>query len=715
MSSKLQAIDTPAAKPAEAVEALRGGLVATRSGDRTEGILAACGGTIVCLSFFIFVPALQPLAFGIWYQSEPVIAALFACGGAATICLAAMTMLGYPVSGALTHPLTLVTGALALWSAIASLAAPLPARSLIGPPQTGEGVLWQVALTALTALTLAVWQKRLVRRAVVVSAVISGVILLGLNISEPIGSPWRPVYWPEFAAILGLFLIPIVISDTSLRWPPAVARLLAPLPLARRLCASPGGLRVAAALLLGGAIVVTSSNKTAIGIFALVIPGLAALSWLTGTGKIWRAATVAAASAIIFAVPAGMYWLGKSYNLESPLSRWEMIRVALEALRADPWLLLHGSGWGSYNDILYRFLEHVRDIRVDSETWQPSLDIMGGGAFHTHNSYLEATISTGLPGGLLLLALPVTAILCARRRSHVVLCAVWVVVAGLLAAWFTLPEAVPFQAAALAATAGGLPRPSRNRDGHSPANHYKRFLHAGVAALAGLVLVTASVMTVRLALDAQRVLANMRTGGPIDRSLPPWLLSDHGQGGMHLWWLTLDLTNRLAAKGRTGAAFTASEVYWFEALMRAVDRHVAELPSSIRLKSLTVIMRDELATEMGDPQFDRLREWEIPTWSQKVMTLRQEMPERTDLAAPFLGTLVQSQNTAVAINFGNELLLRNPNDPVALWFTGIAMAPTAEWGNLGQARMLRAVDAGIERLIPLAPDVRKMLHDLRRE
>ena len=41
---------------------------------------------------------------------------------------------------------------------------------------------------------------------------------------------------------------------------------------------------------------------------------------------------------------------------------------------------------------------------------------------------------------------------------------------------------------------------------------------------------------------------------------------------------------------------------------------------------------------------------------------------------------------AVAINFGNDLLLRNPDDPVALWFTGIAMAPTVEWGNLGQAR-----------------------------
>jgi hypothetical protein len=236
----------------------------------------------------------------------------------------------------------------------------------------------------------------------------------------------------------------------------------------------------------------------------------------------------------------------------------------------------------------------------------------------------------------------------------------------------------------------------------------------GITTLAGVMLVTASVMTVQTAASAQYILANMKSGGAADRALPPWLLSDHGQGGAHLWWLTLDLTHRLSAKGRAGEPFTSHEVYWFETLLRAVDRHVAEQPSSIRLKSLTLIMRDQLATEMGDPQFDRLREWEVPTWSQKLMALRDEMPERVDLAVPFLGTLVQSNNGAVAINFGNDLLLRNPDDPVALWFTGIAMAPTVEWGNLGQARMLRAADTGIERLIPMTPDVRKMLHGLRR-
>ena len=156
-----------------------------------------------------------------------------------------MAALGYPVAGALTHPLTLVTGALAVWSAIASLAAPLPMRSMMGPPQTGEGVLWQVSLTALTALALAVWQRRLIRRAIVASAAVSGVILLVLNVSEPIGSPWRPVFWPEFAAILGLFVIAMVASDTSLRWPSAILRRIGSLPpvmlpLAARVTASSG-------------------------------------------------------------------------------------------------------------------------------------------------------------------------------------------------------------------------------------------------------------------------------------------------------------------------------------------------------------------------------------------------------------------------------------------------------------------------------------------
>src|SRR5690349_14116830 len=40
-----------------------GGVHATAPGRTTASVLSACGGAIVCLSFFIFIPALKPFAF----------------------------------------------------------------------------------------------------------------------------------------------------------------------------------------------------------------------------------------------------------------------------------------------------------------------------------------------------------------------------------------------------------------------------------------------------------------------------------------------------------------------------------------------------------------------------------------------------------------------------------------------------------------------------
>ncbi|EWY41509.1 hypothetical protein N825_27840 [Skermanella stibiiresistens SB22] len=679
--------------------------------------MSPAAGLIVSLSFLIFIPALKPFAFGVWYQSEPVVAALLAAGAAATLCLAFMAATGHRVAGAVTHPLTLVTLAISLWSMIASLATPLPARSLMGPPQTGEGALWYAALAALTALALAVWPIRAIRRAIVGSATVTGLILMGLNISEPIGSPWRPVVWPEFAAVLGLFVIVIVAGDSGIRWPAPLRKRLAGIPMAGptllRLTRDSGPLRALVAVGLGGAIVATSQNKTAMGIAVVAIPALLALSPLVRNRRHWRALAMLAALGSTIAVPAGMYWLGTQKGLESPLSRTEMIEVAFRALRSDPMLLAHGTGWGAFNDVLFRYLDEVRDVRAVTETWQQSLENTGGGAFHTHDTYLEALLSTGLPGALLVLALPITAILCARRRSDGLVCAVWVAIAGLMAAWFTLPIAVPFQAVAFAATAGG----ARRRDGPVPwlaTRVAGRSLMTGAALAVALALAAGSALTLRVAFDSERLLAVLREGRGPTPDLPPHLISDGGQGGAHLWWIALDLTHDLAAKGERGQPLTANEVFWFEALMRAVDRHIADLPSSMRLKSLSLIMRDELATKMGDPQLDRLREWEIPAWGQKLHALLDQMPNRVDLSVPFLDLLVNSNNGPVAIRVGNELLARNPDDPVALWFTGVAMAATPEWGNLGQARLLRAADTGIERVLPLSPELRGKLRRMNR-
>src|SRR3712207_7666158 len=59
-------------------------------------------------------------------------------------------------------------------------------------------------------------------------------------------------------------------------------------------------------------------------------------------------------------------------------------------------------------------------------------------------------------------------------------------------------------------------------------------------------------------------------------------------------------------------------------------------PYTALFRSLTLIMRDEPATGMGDPQLDRLRAWEVPTWSEKLTDLLDDMPNRVDLSVPFL-------------------------------------------------------------------------------
>ena len=197
-----------------------------------------------------------------------------------------------------------------------------------------------------------------------------GSILLVLNVSEPIGSPWRPCSGRSS---------PRSSACSSSPWWQATPR-----SGGRRRSSGDGGLlpswpAAAPAWRRSGAradcarqccwaalIVATSPTRPPWGSPLLVIPGLTALSLADRHGEALAGGATSrdrhhlrgAGRDVLARHPQG---------LELPLSRSEMIQVALEALRADPMLLLHGAGWGSYNDILYRFLDHVRDVRVESE------------------------------------------------------------------------------------------------------------------------------------------------------------------------------------------------------------------------------------------------------------------------------------------------------------------------------------------------------------
>jgi hypothetical protein len=669
-------------------------------------ILPVCGGIILAASLFIFVLALKPFAFGVWYQSESVTAALFAGGSGAALCLAFMAAFGFPVGGALRHPVVLVTGGLGIWSALTAIEAPLPMRSFFGPAETGEGVLWYFTLAVQTALALMVWPDPRIRRMIVGAGIVAGLTIVGLNVPLPIHSPWRPAVWPEFAAYLGIYLLAIVASGISVRWPGIVGRMLARIPMVGAAIAAPGTPRLLAALLVGMAIIMTSQNKTAIALALAGLPAAMLATVLIRHRGLRMAVTITVAVLAPLGIVGGMYWLGIHQHLESPLSRTAMSRLVVTALESEPQLLLHGTGWGAFNDVLYRYGYLVRDATLATETWQQSLGHTGGGAFHSHNGFLEATLSTGLLGGLLYLAIPLTAILCSRRRHGGLLAGVWIVSSGLSAAWFALPLVVPFQALALAATVGGTPCRHPTRPRFTPT--FRRILGGSAIVCCAILLATGAILTTATALRGDRLLKTVGERAPTDPLAHEYLLPDNDRGGAHLWWIALDYGYRLKEKGEAGP-LTGDQLRWFDILLRAVDWQAEHQPTSLRLKTLRVILRDILATSLNDSRADPLRRREVPRWGQAVQDLLAQAPHRSDVAIPYLSLLLQTGNGPVAVRFANTMLLRNPDDPVALWFSGLSMLSRPPWTLFGKARLMHSIDAGVGRVMPIDGDLRTTL------
>jgi hypothetical protein len=127
--------------------------------DRTRthsgvGLARLAGTLVLTLGFFIYVLALRPFAFGIWFQSEPVTTSLLALGALAAPCLLALELTGHPVADVLARPPVQLLTAFVLWSALASTLQSFPARSWFGPPEIGEGVFAFLALLLLTILAI---------------------------------------------------------------------------------------------------------------------------------------------------------------------------------------------------------------------------------------------------------------------------------------------------------------------------------------------------------------------------------------------------------------------------------------------------------------------------------------------------------------------------------------------------------------------------------
>ena len=99
----------------------------------------------------------------------------------------------------------------------------------------------------------------------------------------------------------------------------------------------------------------------------------------------------------------------------------------------------------------------------------------------------------------------------------------------------------------------------------------------------------------------------------------------------------------------------------------------------------------------------------LSNWGKRVDQALGISPKRTDLAASYLLWLLREGREEAFSALARTLYRGNPEDAVALWFSGIALVGDAQGKQEGLSRMRRSLDKGIVRIIPIDEGLKSQL------
>ena len=689
------------------------------SGQRphSAAIARLAGTTTLALCPFLFVLALKPFAYGIWFQAEPITVGLLALGAVAGVCLLLLDLTGHRVWPVFREPPLLCLLVLILWSAVVSPLQDLPARSWFGTPETGEGIFAFLALLMLCALGWVLWPYPAIRRALALAATAAAVIIGALNAVLPTGSPWRPQLLGAYGGTIG----------------PAVALVvLGAMPrLDRR--------AILVAFIAGLPAVLFSQSKVALLLYCVLAPlawgGLMRVQWrwrpcrrrqclaLTPLAAVAAMALIAgagmalppldvyawlprhAADAILHFTSAGATGIDLFYSLRS---RSLLALAGFAGLAAHPLAWLTGFGWGSYNDLLYRhtFIAGVRGFQ--DGVWIPSWEGVGAGAFHVHSDPLETLFSAGLPAAIGYLAF-LCAIVLRSRRAMLPFAAIgWFVIAGLRSAWYPSLLDYPFLAMAIAACcARWRPAPLRPA---LPQGAEMPLRGLGRQALCLAAAATLAFGARASAIDAAnggRLLAALNRQDPAELPVFQRLPPGHGRGGVHLWWAALNYVYFLDTRLSQGHKPTEAQALWYARLLDLVDRQTAAGRAGVRLAALTVAMRNDLAANGADTTLAALRQRALPGWDAAVVGLIRRAPDRTDVAVPDLAWLTRQRQYMSILGLCGQIFTVHPGDRVCLWYSGVALITDPGSRDAAFADLHRALAMDVGAVVPVTPAARQ--------
>lgn len=629
--------------------------------------------TITSLSLVVL--SYPAFTFGLWPQSEPIIIGLFVSAIISVLGLIGLfTQKPQRVRQTLMLPLVCFPFIIALASAAFSLVNTFPQRTWFGAPELGEGVLWFAALGLLTANASILKNIPLYRKALGLYAGIMGLVITLLTIKGDSLGAWRPFFFSDYIAFLGIFLFPILVVYLKLHAfrHKVVAFIVACLPLYFSSNRAAQPLVILAPLLGGIAICFFHYFKHArlLSATSLVLMPFGLVSFIMFISHYFSAHSEYA------------------YLTQSIWSRHNLFLSAFEALKASSLSqILMGQGWGSFTDISIAYIPFEQTklfMQGTTGSEKAFWDALARADFHSHSEVIESIVSIGILGMLLVVLYPAICILTTPKK-YLPLAFVFIFGYVLVSTfWFQMPLTLPFFALAL----GGIAGPQKKfRIPLSP----------------GAIQIPIALFTCLLALSwgtwKNTVIAHATTdfivpsqngGCTLDARYD---LGDNALGGKRLAMIYHSKTEEYL-KAKT---FPEAEYEW---LRCAIDYYHKQ-GSSLQLQIVDLLSRSTWAyggdTKLNTPVIRRL----MDSWGNDLEKFLSMHKNRSDLAVPYLSWQITHGNEALALPLIQKMYQHEPFDPVALWFLGMSQLNDPNTLSRGIYNMRFALTKGIQNIIPI--------------
>jgi len=97
----------------------------------------------------------------------------------------------------------------------------------------------------------------------------------------------------------------------------------------------------------------------------------------------------------------------------------------------------------------------------------------------------------------------------------------------------------------------------------------------------------------------------------------------------------------------------------------------------------------------------------LDNWAEKLVRVLTLVPQRSEIANGYFLAQIERGNLYTVGSLAEALLKRNPEDPVAMWYLGLARVGSGEPSVQVQGKQLldQALEAGVRRLLPIDSDL----------